>query len=248
MPLGDLHTGEPAIWNGDLWARAQTMLPERVPKIAASYWGIFFYMSVIPPGPARHVAIFIALSLVCWRRGRQVGQGKRTEPFLACYRSIRSCLCRGVACDLMIARHRLHGPGHSEAAFPNRSACANHCAHPAHGDSIVVPVIYALGILFATDYCAAGSLVSPLWVRVIALEPSQDCCVGLVVVYGAVEQPRSGQTSTLRRLVAAFILFSWHRINSAFSAICVWHASRYGRFRRGALALELYASLRWPWD
>ena len=79
--MGGIFTPEnPPIWNANLWARAQTMLPERVPKIAASYWGdILLYVRDPSLHLPRHIAIFIALSLVLLAARRQVGQGKRTE-------------------------------------------------------------------------------------------------------------------------------------------------------------------------
>ena len=78
MAVGGIFTPEnPPIWNGYLWARAQTMLPERVPKIAASYWGdILLYVRDPSRHLPRHVAIFIALSLVLLAARRQVGQGE----------------------------------------------------------------------------------------------------------------------------------------------------------------------------
>ena len=161
LAVGGIFTPEnPPIWNANLWARAQTMLPERVPKIAASYWGdILLYVRDPSRHLPRHVAIFIALSLVLLAARRQVGQGESgRRPFLACHRSIRSCLCRGVACDLD-DRHvtDFAGAGHSEAAFPNRSACANHCAHPAHGDSYRRSRDLCAGNFVRHRYCAAGN-------------------------------------------------------------------------------------------
>ena len=78
LAVGGIFTPEnPPIWNANLWARAQTMLPERVPKIAASYWGdILLYVRDPSRHLPRHVAIFIALSLVLLAARRQVGQGE----------------------------------------------------------------------------------------------------------------------------------------------------------------------------
>ena len=161
MAVGGIFTPEnPPIWNGDLWARAKTTLPERVPKIAASYWGdILLYVRDPSRHMPRHVAIFIALSLVLLAARRQVGQGKadgdRSSHATAVFDHV---FAAALLVTLMIATSPdFAGTGHSEAAVPNRSACANHCAHPARGDSYRRSRDLRAGNFVRHRYCAAGS-------------------------------------------------------------------------------------------
>jgi potassium-dependent mechanosensitive channel len=251
MAVGGIFTPEnPPIWNGDLWARAQTMLPERVPKIAASYWGdILLYVRDPSRHLPRHVAIFIALSLVLLAARRQVGQGEADgghsshatavfDHVFAAALLVTLMIATAPASPVPVTVKRLF----QIAALVPIIVLTRRTVTP-----IVVPVIYALGILFATDTVRRAVVGEPpMGQGLLALEAVAGIVVlGWLWVYGARRAARGlGQTSTLRRLVAAFILFSLAigLIAAVFGYMRLARLTIPGVFAGGALALELYAS------
>jgi potassium-dependent mechanosensitive channel len=251
MAVGGIFTPEnPPIWNGDLWARAQTTLPERVPKIAASYWGdILLYVR----DPSRHlpwhVAIFIALSLVLLAARRQVGQGEADgdrpshatavfDHVFAAALLVTLMVATSPASPVPVTVKRLF----QIAALVPIIVLTRRVVTP-----IVVPVIYALGILFATDTVRRAVVGEPpMGQGILALEAVAGIVVvGWLWVYGARRAARGlGQKSTLLRLVAAFILFALAigLIAAVFGYMRLARLTVPGAFAGGALALELYAS------
>jgi potassium-dependent mechanosensitive channel len=251
MAVGGIFTPEnPPLWNGDLWARAQTMLPERVPKIAASYWGdILVYVRDPSRHLPRHVGIFIALSLILLAARRQVGQGKAdggdTSHATAVFDHV---FAAALLVTLMIATSPASPvPVTVKRLFQIAALVPIIVLTQRTVTPIVVPVIYALGILFATDTVRRAVVGEPpMGQGILALEAVAGIVVlGCLLVYGARRAARGlGQTSTLRRLVAAFILFSLAigLIAAVFGYMRLARLTIPGVFAGGALALELYAS------
>jgi len=251
MAVGGIFTPEnPPLWNGDLWARAQTMLPERVPKIAASYWGdILVYVRDPSRHLPRHVGIFIALSLVLLAARRQVGQGEadgdRSSHATAVFDHV---FAAALLVTLMIATSPASPvPVTVKRLFQIAALVPIIVLTRRTVAPIVVPVIYALGILFATDTVRRAVVGEPpMGQGILALEAVAGIVVlGCLLVYGARRAARGlGQTSTLRRLVAAFILFSLTigLIAAVFGYMRLARLTIPGVFAGGALALELYAS------
>jgi small-conductance mechanosensitive channel len=251
MAVGGIFTPEnPPIWNGDLWARAKTTLPERVPKIAASYWGdILLYFRDPSRHLPRHVGIFIALSLVLLAARRQVGQGEADgghsshatavfDHVFAAALLVTLMIATAPASPVPVTVKRLF----QIAALVPIIVLTRRTVTP-----IVVPVIYALGILFATDTVRRAVVGEPpMGQGILALEAVAGIVVlGCLWVYGARRAARGlGQTSTLRRLVAAFILFALAigLIAAVFGYMRLARLTIPGVFAGGALALELYAS------
>ena len=251
LAVGGIFTPEnPPIWNGDLWARAQTMLPERVPKIAASYWGdILLYVRDPSRHLPRHVAIFIALSLVLLAARRQVGQGKadgdRSSHATAVFDHV---FAAALLVTLMIATSPASPvPVTVKRLFQIAALVPIIVLTRRVVTPIVVPVIYALGILFATDTVRRAVVGEPpMGQGILVLEAVAGIVVlGWLWVYGTRRAARGlGQTSTLRRLVAAFILFALAigLIAAVFGYMRLARLTIPGVFAGGALALELYAS------
>ena len=251
MAVGGIFTPEnPPIWNGDLWARAQTTLPERVPKIAASYWGdILLYVRDPSRHLPRHVAIFIALSLVLLAARRQVGQGEadgdRSSHATAVFDHV---FAAALLVTLMIATSPASPvPVTVKRLFQIAALVPIIVLTRRVVSPIVAPVIYALAILFATDTVRRAVVGEPpMGQGILALEAVAGIVVlGWLWVYGARRAARGlGQTSTLRRLVAAFILFSLAigLIAAIFGYMRLARLTIPGVFAGGALALELYAS------
>jgi potassium-dependent mechanosensitive channel len=251
MAVGGIFTPEnPPIWNGDLWARAQTTLPERVPKIAASYWGdILLYVRDPSRHLPRHVAIFIALSLVLLAARRQVGQGEADgdrpshatavfDHVFAAALLVTLMVATSPASPVPVTVKRLF----QIAALVPIIVLTRRVVTP-----IVVPVIYALGILFATDTVRRAVVGEPpMGQGILALEAVAGIVVvGWLWVYGARRAARGlGKKSTLLRLVAAFILFALAigLIAAVFGYMRLARLTIPGAFAGGALALELYAS------
>jgi potassium-dependent mechanosensitive channel len=251
MAVGGIFTPEnPPIWNGDLWARAQTTLPERVPKIAASYWGdILLYVR----DPSRHlpwhVAIFIALSLVLLAARRQVGQGEadgdRPSHATAVFDHV---FAAALLVTLMVATSPASPvPVTVKRLFQITALVPIIVLTRRTVTPIVVPLIYALGILFATDTVRRAVVGEPsMGQGILALEAVAGIVVvGWLWVYGARRAARGlGKKSTLLRLVAAFILFALAigLIAAVFGYMRLARLTVPGAFAGGALALELYAS------
>ena len=166
LAVGGIFTPEnPPIWNGDLWARAQTMLPERVPKIAASYWGdILLYVRDPSRHLPRHVGIFIALSLVLLAARREVGQGKadgdRSSHATAVFDHV---FAAALLVTLMIATAPSFRGCRSQrqAAVRDRRTRAHHRAHPALGDAYRRSGDLRAGNFVRYRYCAAGDRGEP---------------------------------------------------------------------------------------
>jgi potassium-dependent mechanosensitive channel len=251
MAVGGIFTPEnPPIWNGDLWARAQTTLPERVPKIAASYWGdILLYVRDPSRHLPRHVAIFIALSLVLLAARRQVGQGEadgdRPSHATAVFDHV---FAAALLVTLMVATSPASPvPVTVKRLFQITALVPIIVLTRRTVTPIVVPLIYALGILFATDTVRRAVVGEPpMGQGILALEAVGGIVVvGWLWVYGARRAARGlGQKSTLLRLVAAFILFALAigLIAAVFGYMRLARLTVPGAFAGGALALELYAS------
>jgi small-conductance mechanosensitive channel len=253
MAVGGIFTPEnPPIWNADLWARAKTTLPERVPKIAASYWGdILLYVRDPSRHMPRHVGIFIALSLVLLAARRQVGQGgadgDRSSHATAVFDHVFAAallvtlmIATAPASPVPVTVKRLF----QIAALVPIIVLTRRAVTP-----IVVPVIYALGILFATDTVRRAVVGEPpMGQGILVLEAVAGIVVlGWLWVYGARSAARGlGQTSTLRRLATAFILFALAigLIAAVFGYMRLARLTIPGVFAGGALALELYASVQ----
>ena len=253
MAVGGIFTPEnPPIWNGDLWARAKTTLPERVPKIAASYWGdILLYVRDPSRHMPRHVGIFIALSLVLLAARRQVGPsesaGSRPSHATAVFDHVFAAallvtlmIATAPASPVPVTVKRLF----QIAALVPIIVLTRRAVSP-----IVVPVIYALAILFATDTVRRAVVGEPpMGQGILVLEAVAGIVVlGWLWVYGTRRAARGlGQTSTLRRLVAAFILFALAigLIAAVFGYMRLARITIPGVFAGGALALELYASVQ----
>jgi small-conductance mechanosensitive channel len=114
---------------------------------------------------------------------------------------------------------------------------------------IVAPVIYALAILFATDTVRRAVVGEPpMGQGILVLEAVTGIVVlGWLWIYGARRAARGlGQTSTLRRLLAVFILFALAigLIAAVFGYMPLARLAIPGVFAGGALALELYASVQ----
>ena len=251
LAVGGIFTPEnPPIWNANLWARAQTILPERVPKIAASYWGdILLYVRDPSRHLPRHIAIFIALSLVLLAARREVGQGEadgdRSSHATAV---IDHVFAAALLVTLMIATAPTSPvPVTVKRLFQIAALVPIIVLTRRTVTPIVVPAIYALGFLFATDTVRRAIVGEPpMGQGILALEAVAGIVVlGWLLVYGTRRAAQGlGQTSTLRRLVAAFVLFSLAIgfIAAVFGYMRLARLTIPGVFAGGALALELYAS------
>jgi hypothetical protein len=114
---------------------------------------------------------------------------------------------------------------------------------------IVVPAVYALGILFASDTVRQAFAGAPLIGQaMLVLEAVAGIVVlGWLWLYGARRAARGlGQTSTLRRLVTTFILFALAigLVAAVFGYMRLARLTIPGVLVGGALALELYASVQ----
>jgi potassium-dependent mechanosensitive channel len=253
MTVGGIFGREnPPIWNPDLWSRVKATLSDRLPEIGASYWrDILLYVRDPSRHMPWHVGIFIVLSLVLLAARRQVGpsESARSRPshatavfdhVFAAALLVTLMVATAPASPVPITVKRLF----QIAALVPIIVLTRRAVSP-----MVVPVIYALAILFATDTvrrAVAGE--PPMGQGILVLEAVTGIVVlGWLWIYGARRAARGlGQTSTLRRLVAAFILFALAigLIAAVFGYMPLARLTIPGVFAGGALALELYASVQ----
>ena len=199
----------------------------------------------------RHVGIFIVLSLVLLAARRQVGQGEAAgdrpshatavfdHPFAA-----------ALLVTLMVATTPTSPvPVTVKRLFEIAGLVPIIILTRRSLPPIVVPAIYALAILFAIDTVRrAITGEPPMGQGILILE----AVAGIVVlswlwVYGARRAAQGlGQTSNLRRLFAALILFvlAIGLVAAAFGYMRLARLTIPGVLVGGALALELYASVQ----
>ena len=253
MAVGGIFTREnPAVWNPELWVRVKTALSDRLPVIATSYRrDILLYVHDPSRHMLRHVGIFLALSLVLLAARRQVGRLEAAgdhpshatpvfdHPFAAAL-LVTLMVATAPTSPVPVIVKRLF----EIAALVPIILLTRRVVAP-----IVVPVIYALAILFATDTVRRAITGEPPMGQGILVV---EAVAGIVVlawlwVYGPRWAARGlGQTSTLRRAVAAFILFALAvgLVAAIFGYMRLARLTIPGVLAGGALALELYASVQ----
>ena len=251
MVVGGIFTREnPPMWNPDLWARTRAAMFDRLPNIADSYRrDILLYLHDPSRHMQWHIAIFVVLSLVLLAARRQVGPpeaaGNRTSQATAVFDHVFAAallvtlmVATAPASPVPVTVKRLF----QIAALVPIIVLTRRAVSP-----IVVPVIYALAILFATDTvrrAVAGE--PPMGQGILVLEAVAGMVVlAWLLVYGARRAARGlGQTSTLRRSVATVILFALAigLIAAFFGYMSLARLTIPGIFAGGAMALELYAS------
>jgi small-conductance mechanosensitive channel len=251
--VGGVFTREnPPIWDPDLWSRARTNLHDRITKIAVSYWRDFLlYLHDPSRHLPRHFAIFIALSLVLLAARRHVSQQEATgdrpwqataafDHVFAAALLVTLMVATAPASPVPITLKRLF----EIAALVPIIVLTRRAVPP-----IVVPVIYALAILFAADTLRrAISSEPPGGQGILVLEAVAGIAV---LVWLLVSGPRRatrglGQTSPLRRLAAALIV-SVLAVGLVAATLGYMRLARLtipGVLAGGALALELYASVQ----
>ena len=246
---GFFRQGSPPIWNADLRARAKTFR-DRLPEIAALYrTNILLY--VRSPLMPRHVAIFIVLSLVLLAARRQVGQqeatGGRPSHATAVFDHV---FAAALLVTLMVATSPA-SPVPITLKWLFEIAALVPIVVLTRGvlPPIVVPAVYALAILFAIDTVRQAVAGAPsIGQGVLVLEAVAGIVVlGWLWVYGARRAARGlGQTSTVRRLAAAVIVFDLAigLVAAAFGYMRLARLAIPGVLVGGALALELYASIQ----
>jgi potassium-dependent mechanosensitive channel len=253
MAVGGIFTRESRhIWNADLWPRAMAILFDRLPNIAASYRrDILLYIQDPSRHMPRHVGIFIALSLVLLAARRQVGQGEADgghsshatavfDHVFAAALLVTLMVATAPVSPVPVTVKRLF-----EIAALGPIILLTRRVVPA----VVVPAIYALAILFATDTVRrALTGEPPMGQGIMVLE----AVAGIVVlvwlwVYGAHRAARGlGQTSVLRRLLAGFLVsaLAVGLVAAVFGYMRLARLTIPGVLAGGALALELYASVQ----
>ncbi|MET0503157.1 MAG: mechanosensitive ion channel domain-containing protein [Candidatus Binatia bacterium] len=250
MAVGGLFTREgPPIWNPNLWSRAKATLADHLPEIAASYWrDILLYIRDPSRHMPRHVGIFLALSFVLLAARRQVAQGETAgdrpsratvvfdHPFAA-----------ALLVTLMVATTPTSPvPVTVKRLFEIVGLVTIIILTRRSLPPIVIPVIYALAILFAIDtmrWAVTGD--PPIGQAMLVLEAVAGIVVlGWLWLYGAHRVARGlGQTNNLRRLLAAIILcvLAVGLVAAVFGYMRLARLAIPGVLVGGALAMEVYA-------
>jgi potassium-dependent mechanosensitive channel len=250
--VGGIFTREGTpIWKPELWPRAEATLADHLPQIVASYWrDILLYVRDPSRHMPRHVVMFLVLSLVLLAARRHVGPvetaGGRPlhgtavfdHPFAAAL-LVTLIIATAPASPVPVTVKRLF----EIAGLVPIIILTRRSLPPT-----VTPVIYALAILFATDSVRqAVTGDPPISQAMLVLE----AVAGIVVLvwlwfYGAYREARGlGQTSTLRRSLAAITLFilAIGLLAAAAGYMRLARLAIPGVFVGGALAMELYASV-----
>ena len=239
----------PPIWHGDLRARAKSLL-DRLPEIVALYRAniLLYVRSPIMP---RHVAIFMALSLLLWaarrRVGRQESEVTRRSHATAVFDHIFAAallvtlmLATSPASPVAIILKRLF----EIAALVPIIVLTRGVLPP-----IILPGVYALAILFAVDSLRQAVAGAPaVGQGILVLEAAGGIAVlGWLLVLGARRAAQGlGHRSTLRRLLTGVVLCDLvvGLVAAAFGYMRLARVAIPGVLVGGALGLELYASVQ----
>jgi potassium efflux system protein len=251
MAVGGIFTPEnPPIWDANLRARARAALYDRLPSIAASYRrDILEYVHDPSRHMPRHIGLFIVFSLVLLAARRQVGQQEAARDATSYGTAVFDHVFAGaLLVTLMIASAPASPvPVAVKRLFQIAALVPIILLTRRTVTPIVVPAIYTLAILFATDTvrrAIAGE--PPMGQGILMLEAVTGIVVlSSLLVYGARRSARGlGQTSTLRRTVAALVIFalSVGLIAAVFGYMRLARLTIPGVLAGGALALELYAA------
>ena len=184
MAVGDLHTGEPAHLERRPMGSRPDYAAGACPQNRRLLLGdILLYVRDPSRHLPRHVAIFIALSLVLLAARRQVGQGEADGGHSSHATAVFDhVFAAALLVTLMIATSPASPvPVTVKRLFQIAALVPIIVLTRRTVISIVVPVIYALGILFATDTVRRAVVGEPLWVRGYSRwRPSQGllCWVG----------------------------------------------------------------------
>ena len=251
--VGGIFTPQnPPIWSGELRTRAMAAFFERLPEVTASYRrDILEYIHDPSRHLPRHVAIFIVLSLVLLAARRQVGQWQESEDRTVHDTAVFDhVVAAALLVTLMIASAPTSPvPVTVKRLFQIAALVPIILLTRRAVVPIVLPVIYGLAILFAVDTvrrAVAGE--PPMGQGILVLEAVAGMAVlAWLLVYGPRWAARGlGQTSTLRRSVAALILsvLAIGLIAAVLGYIRLARLAIPGVLAGGALALELYASVQ----
>lgn len=252
MAVGGIFTPEnPPIWDANLRARVRAALYDRLPSIAASYRrDILEYVHDPSRHMPRHIAVFIVLSLVLLAARRQVGRQEAAEDHPTSYGTavFDHVFAGALLVTLMIASAPASPvPVAVKQLFQIAALVPIILLTRRTVTPIIVPAIYTLAILFATDTvrrAIAGE--PPMGQGILMLEAVAGIVVlSSLLVHGARRAARGlGQTSTLRRTVAALVIFAMAvgLIAAVFGYMRLARLTIPGVLAGGALALELYAA------
>jgi potassium efflux system protein len=250
MAVGGILTREgPPIWNPNLWSRAKATPVDHLPEIAASYWrDILLYIRDPSRHMPRHVGIFLALSFVLLAARRQIGQGEAAgdrpshgaavfdHPFAAALLVTLMVATTPTSPVPVTVKRLFEIVGLVPIIILTRRSLP----------PIVIPVIYALAILFAIDtirWAITGE--PPIGQGMLVLEAVAGIVVlGWLWLYGAHRVALGlGQTSNLRRLAAAIILcvLAIGLVAAVFGYMRLARLTIPGVLVGGALAMEVYA-------
>ena len=249
MLVGGLFTRQsPPVWDADLWGRAKATLAERLPKTAASYWrDLLLYVHDHMP---RHIALFVVLSIVLFAARRQCrtsDAGTRSTHGTAVFDHVFAAaflvtliVATAPTSPVPVAVKRLF----EIIALVPIIILTRRSLPP-----VVVPVIYALAILFAIDSVRRSIIGEPPMGQGILI---LEAAAGIVLVvwlffYGAHIAARGlGQTNSLRRLVGALIVavLAVGLVAAIFGYMRLARLTIPGVLAGGALALELYAAVQ----
>ena len=250
MAVGGIFAREgPPIWTPDLWSRAKANPVDHLPEIAASYWrDILLYIRDPSRHMPRHVAILLALSFVLLAARRQVAQGETAgdrpshatvvfdHPFAAALLVTLMVATTPTSPVPVTVKRLFEIVGLVPIIILTRRSLP----------PIVIPVIYALAILFAIDtmrWAITGE--PPMGQGMVVLEAVAGIVVlGWLWLYGAHRVALGlGQTSNLRRLLAAIILciLAVGLVAAVFGYMRLARLTIPGVLVGGALAMEVYA-------
>jgi small-conductance mechanosensitive channel len=253
MAVGGIFAPEsPAIWNADLWARAKATLPERLSKIAASFSGdILLYVRDPSRHMPRHIAIFIGLSLVLLAARRQVSQREPAEGSESHATAVFDHVFAAAALvTLMIALAPTSPvPLKVKQLFQITALVPIILLTRRAVPPMIVPALYALAILFATDTVRrVFTGEPPAGQGILVLEAVAGIAVMGWLWIRNTRRAAHGlaKVSALRRLLAVFILFglSIGLVAAVFGYMRLARLTIPGVLIGGALALELYASVQ----
>jgi len=253
MAVGGLLTRQnPPIWDVDLAGRANMILSDRLPQVAASYRAdILQYIRDPSRHMPRHIAVFIVLSLMLFGARRRLANsdaaGSRPEHSNVVFDHV-------FAAALLLTLMIVTEPGSPApltvkrlfqiAALAPIIILTRRVALP-----IFIPAIYALAILLVTDTVRGAVASDPAMGQAVFV---LEAVIGIAVLswvsfyYGHKPTRFFDRTIVRRQLVDLSMMFvlSIGLVAAVFGYMRLAHLAISGVLAGGALALELYASLQ----
>jgi hypothetical protein len=253
---GILEPDRPPVWSAELWAEAQTSAPENIRRVAAAYEeGIIGYARDSSKRVLLFAGLFVLLALIFITAGRRV---RRWAAAGQVESAALMVFAQPYAAALMSALILATSPWNTHLSTTVKLSLQTVVVIPTIllvqpvMNPLMVPGLYALGVLFAVDIVRQSFLGLPLIGQALIVMESLSGIIAtgwllgkLRRLHGDVEKLAKPQ---LFWLVARVVLlcFTIGLVAGAMGYMRLARLVTPGILSGGTLALAFYASVRVP--